>query len=59
LARYAPTVIVRYVAFARLFLRYLERQHVRLDEVEPAHVEKYLACELVGIVDVTDEWPPL
>lgn len=46
LARYAPTVIVRYVAFARLFLRYLEKQHVRLDEVEPAHVSKYLACKL-------------
>ena len=46
LERYAPTVIVRYVAFARLFLRYLEKQHVRLDEVEPAHVSKYLACEL-------------
>ena len=46
LERYAPTVIVRYVAFARIFLRYLEQQHVRLDEVEPAHVSKYLACEL-------------
>ena len=46
LARYAPTVIVRYVAFARLFLRYLEKRHVRLDEVEPAHVSMYLACKL-------------
>jgi integrase/recombinase XerD len=46
LARYAPTVIVRYVVFARLFLRYLAKRHVRLDEVEPVHVSKHLTCEL-------------
>ena len=46
LARYAPTVIVRYVVFARLFLRYLAKRHARLDEVEPVHVSKYLTCEL-------------
>jgi integrase/recombinase XerD len=46
LARYAPTVIVRYVVFARVFLRYLAKRHVRLDEVEPAHVSKHLTCEL-------------
>lgn len=38
LARYAPTVIVRYVAFARLFLRYLAKQDACLNEVVPAHV---------------------
>jgi len=43
---YRPTVIDRYLVYAKLFLRYIAEANLRLEEVEPRHVEAYLSVAL-------------
>lgn len=43
---YSAGVIERYLAAAGHFLRYLAKQRIHIDAVQPAHVSMYLRCEL-------------
>ena len=44
-ASYNPSVVRRYLGVAGRFLEYLEKRHVRLDEVQPSHLTMYVRRE--------------